>query len=1183
MSKYQVGGSLNASDSTYVTRKADKQLYRALLDGEFCYMFNCRQMGKSSLRVRVKTKLEQQGYACVSIDMTNIGSNSLKIKQWYKSIASELWRGFNLIRQVHFKAWWEEHQGLSPLQQLNCFIDDVVLTFIETDKIFIFIDEIDSVISLNFSTDDFFALIRYFYNQRAVNDDYKRLSFALFGVVTPSDLIDDRTRTPFNVGTAIELTGFTLEEAQPLIENLQHKFSQPEIILQRILTWTGGQPFLTQKLCSLVLESYPQNSSLPGTEISWLENIIKNKIIDNWEAQDEPEHLRTISDRILSGGTTRANYLLGLIAQVARQGFITADDSAEQRYLLLSNLVVRKNSQLVYRNPIYQKIFNLDWIERQQVRLHPFSKELELWLASEGRDKSRLLRGKALEEAQAWAKNHTVNREEYKFLTASQQQETQQALEAIRLKEVQTRLAIEKYNSKLQEFLIATLSIALVLTAGLGLFARRQYIKAKESEAKMFASQHQSLINAIETIAASSEALFLSEQRFEALILAVKAKAELNKLTSGDRQIVSYTSIDAVDRNLQRVVYGVQERNRLMGHSAPIWDVTFSPDDKYLLSGSQDNTAKLWQLDGTLVRTYRGHQAAVRSVDFSPDRTKIITSSWDKTIKIWDVEGKLLKTLKGHQEHILDVQYSPDSQLIASASFDRTLKLWTADGELITTIAEHQAAVTSLDFNRDGTILASSSEDKTIKLWDVKQTIAQQKPVLLATIQESDLVNDLDFAPNNRTIVSALNNNNLTVWDITSPKQPVQKQIIKGHRGPVISVAYNRNTGEIISTSGDTTIKIWSPNGVLLNTLEGHRDPIFALGVTHDGKTIASGAFDNLIRLWQPQKELLHHIEGHTDMIWQVAYSPDGRTIASASFDSTVKLWDRTGELLQTLHGHQDRVEDVIFNPKSQLIASGSDDGTIKIWNLQGKLLKTINHYQGRIFTVVFSPDGNYLASGGIDGLVKIWNLQGKLIKTFKEHQGSIIELGFSPDGKILASASMDKTVKLWNWLDSLTPTITLEGHQNAVHSVVSSPDGQTWATGSWDGTIKLWNSTGRQLATFRGHQSEVHQIKFSPDGKIIASTGADSTVRLWNLQGKELLTLESHAGKVWSVDFSPDGNTLITGGEDSQIIVWDLKRILNLDHFEYACQWIKDYLKTNPDVATSDRQLCSEPSDFHF
>lgn len=153
-------------------------------------------------------------------------------------------------------------------------------------------DKIDSIFRLYFAVDDFFALIRFCYNQRATNPAYHRLSFALFGVATPSDLIQDKSRTPFNIGTAIDLGGFTLEQAQPLLKGLEAHVSHPENVLQEILLWTNGQPFLTQKLCNLVTiaaKSMAYGLSIPpSTEAFWVQNVVKSQVIKHWESQDEP-------------------------------------------------------------------------------------------------------------------------------------------------------------------------------------------------------------------------------------------------------------------------------------------------------------------------------------------------------------------------------------------------------------------------------------------------------------------------------------------------------------------------------------------------------------------------------------------------------------------------------------------------------------------------------------------------------------------------------------------------------------------------------------------------------------------------------------------------------------------------------------------------------------------------------
>ncbi|MBW4616157.1 MAG: AAA-like domain-containing protein [Desmonostoc vinosum HA7617-LM4] len=356
---YQVGGSLPMDASTYVVRSADRHFYKALKRGEFCYILNTRQMGKSSLMVRMIHHLQQEGYSCAAIDITRLGSENITPIQWYKGLIVELWQSFDLLKKVNLKAWWNEQQDLSPIQCLSRFIEDILLVEIKSKEIFIFIDEIDSILSLNFSVNDFFALIRFCYNQRRINPEYRRLTFAFFGVATPSDLITDYQRTPFNIGQAIHLSGFQVHEAQPLLKGLTKKVTNPQIVLNEILSWTNGQPFLTQKLCQIIHNS---SFTIPiNCEAEWIGNLVRSHIIDNWESQDEPEHLKSIRDRILKN-TLKPLYLLKLYRQILHQEKIVSVDSLEEKQLLLSGLIIKQQGYLKPHNRIYELIFNNSWI-----------------------------------------------------------------------------------------------------------------------------------------------------------------------------------------------------------------------------------------------------------------------------------------------------------------------------------------------------------------------------------------------------------------------------------------------------------------------------------------------------------------------------------------------------------------------------------------------------------------------------------------------------------------------------------------------------------------------------------------------------------------------------------------------------------------------------------------------------
>ncbi|MEH2330696.1 nSTAND1 domain-containing NTPase [Nostoc sp.] len=655
----------------------------------------------------------------------------------------------------------------------------------------------------------------------------------------------------------------------------------------------------------------------------------------------------------------------------------------------------------------------------------------------------------------------------------------------------------------------------------------------------------------------SGSYLFFNKQ-IEALVAAMQAGKNLK-----DAHLESDTVLlQTVSLVLQQAVYGVKERNRLIGHTDYINVVSFSPDGQMIASGS-NNAIKLWRWEGKLLQTLPKDAC---SISFSRDSKTIVSGNYRGTIQIWNQEGHLIKEFPkelGDYDKTYSISLSPDGKMIASGDCE-TIKLWSLDGHLLNTLTGHDKFVKNVTFSPDGKMIASGSDDKTIKLWS-------REGKLLQTLSgHNSTVSSISFSPDGEMIASGSWDLTIKLWN----RKGKLLQTLLGHENVVYSVNFSPDGKMIASGSNDKTIKLWNREGKLLQTLLGHESVVSSVGFSPDSKTLASASWDLTIKLWKLNGQPLQTLLGHSDAVSSVNFSPDGQVIASGSKDKTIKLWSREGKLLQTLFGHSDAVSSVNFSPDGQVIASGSKDKTIKLWSREGKLLQTLFEHSDAVSSVNFSPDGQVIASSSFDGTIKLWSWEGKLLQILSGHSDAVSSVSFSPDGKMIASGDFGGIIKLWSRNGQQLKPLT--GHSNSVYSVSFSPDGKTLASSSQTGIVKLWSLNSQEFTekNLTGHGTVVNSVSFSPDGKkILASGDLGGAIKLWSRNGQQLKTLTGHSGSVNSVNFSPDGKTLASASEDNTVILWNL----DLDDLLVkGCNWLHDYLKNeSANLSEGDRDLC--------
>jgi len=808
------------------------------------------------------------------------------------------------------------------------------------------------------------------------------------------------------------------------------------------------------------------------------------------------------------------------------------------------------------------------------------------WVVS-GHERSFLASGARLEQFASWAEEThlTLNAEERAYLDASlaerdaqrTQEEARKAHEA----------GLEQRSRTFLRALVGMALIAAILGIGLSIYAfgQRRVALTNEQRAEQNAREVQAL-----ALTEGAQAAYFQGNIDLARQLALAAAEQ--PIPSG-----------LAEQTLASTVYNPGAQMILTGHTDVVNSVVYSPDETMALSGGRnDQVAILWDLkSGKAIKRFSGHEGRIRRVAFLPDGKQILTGAEDGTIRLWDVNcatpsaqecNTPVRIFVDHVDgEVKAIALRPNSNQFISASNDNTLKLWDisclqptpqqCESPVRVFEGGHTLEVNDLAFTSDGKRVLSSSEDATMVLWDVETG----QPLKQFQHPDQAEIRGVAILPGDKQALSTGANPDIIRWDLETG-QPIDR--LRGHRGTVYFVSVSADGKRAISSGDDNTVILWDlEKDVPLTFLRGHGGYIRQVVFSKDESHALSASADTTIRLWDLNNGAERLRLNSGAQVNSISLSPDAHLLATGSDSGAAQIWDMASgkPAMPEFHWHEKDVKALSISPDGKYLVSGGGkrDGALELTDLQtGQLVQ--GHFKFRAFgfnSIAFTPDGKRLVTGQIipggDDYADVPTLSPELktislivwdmasgepiykmtdVMVDKERHDSINTVIVTPDGKqIIGSTAAGTKILIWD-LDSGKQVSALDLEKNGrPNDVAMTPNGKLLIAGTTDKRFIIWDlSSGERLFTSEPEAAAVTAVALTDDGRY-AATASDVNVFVWDLQAKQKIrTFTGHRREMTHLRFTSNGHTLISASRDGITRVWRVESLPEI------VAWAKDH-----------------------